>query len=165
MHTTMTRISQSNTRSSAVSHSSPCCNLSIHFCNTRGLHSNLSPVHQHLETERPLSLFLTETQISSPLDSTHLQYPNYELHDPFRFKGGTCAFFRSDLICCRMPTLEFPSFDALWLKSIVSDTQIFLCCLYRFPNDSDHVSLFSYLSDKKKSTSSTLHIQTLKLYC
>ena len=151
----MSKIHSPIIKTSAVSKISPCCNHSISFCNIRGLHSNLTSVHQYLETERPSFLILSETQIKSPSDSTHLQYPNYELHESFRFKGGTCAFVRSDVVCCRMPNLESSPFDTLWLKSSVSNTQIFMCCLYRSPNDQNHVQFFSYLAAQIDSISST----------
>lgn len=152
----MSKSQPSNIKYTAASKNSPTtdCNLSINFCNIRGLHSNITSVHQHLETERPSFLILSETQIESPADSTHLQYPNYELHEAFRFKGGTCAFVRSDVECCRMPALECSHFDTLWLKSTVSGTQIFLCCLYRSPNDINHVLFFSHLADKIDSINS-----------
>ena len=141
----------------AASQNSPInrCNLTTDFCNRRGLHSNLASVHHHLESQKPLFLFLSETQISIPLDSTHLQFPNYELHASFRFKGGTCAYVRSDVVCSRVSALESSAFDVLWLKANISGTPIFFCSVYRSPNDDDPVSFFSYLSTKMDFISTT----------
>ncbi|CAG4932905.1 unnamed protein product [Colias eurytheme] len=62
--------------------------LSVDFCNVRGLHSNLNAVHHHLETAKPDLLFLTETQIRPPLDTSYLHFPGYKLEHTFIPKAG-----------------------------------------------------------------------------
>jgi hypothetical protein len=87
----------------------------VEFANIRGLHSNLNAVHQHLETARPAMLFLTETQIQRPADTSYLQYPGYVLEKAFLAKARACLFLRSDVCCRRLRRFEEPSFSVLWV--------------------------------------------------
>src|SRR5437764_1477558 len=70
LKTIMTQaLNQNQTYAASLNFPNSCCSLTIHFCNIRGLISNLNSVHHHLETEQPYFLFLSETQIVTPLDS------------------------------------------------------------------------------------------------
>lgn len=121
--------------------------MKTNFCNIRGLNANLNSVHQHLQSERPHILALTETQIHPSSNQTHLPCPGYELFTKFSFKRGTCLFARADLACQREESLERPDFDTLWVKIITPQLTKFLCCLYLSPNDSRYKELFDYLAD------------------
>ena len=133
-------------RSSTVDKRIPNQHLQTDFTNIRGLHTNMNSVHHHLETFHPHLFVLTETQISTPPDIPHLQFPDYQLQHNFRFKGGLCAFIRSNVPCRRIPEWENSSFDLMWFKVSLPHHMKFICCLYRSPNDSNFHQLFDYLS-------------------
>ncbi|CAF4944969.1 unnamed protein product [Pieris macdunnoughi] len=78
----------------------PPSTLAVDFTNVRGLNSNINAVHYHLETAKPALLFLTETQISSPADTSHLSYPGYKLEHSFVPRAGVGVYVRED-ICSR----------------------------------------------------------------
>lgn len=125
--------------------------LLIQFCNIRGLghtNVNVNAVHQHLENAQPHVLALTETQINPSTNTTYLRFNGYELHTRFRFKGGLCVFARSDVACQREDAMEDDAFDIAWFKINMFGRIIFLCCLYRSPNDNQPLRLFQYLGDK-----------------
>lgn len=56
-------------------------------------------VHLHLETAKPTLLFLTETQISSPADSSYLHYHVYRFEHNFVPHAGVYMFIQEDI--CR----------------------------------------------------------------
>ena len=72
--------------------------FSISFCNIRGLSSNISPVHHHLQPINPYALFLTETKIKllypskSTVLSPHLKCHGCKSFASFYRNGGVCAF-------------------------------------------------------------------------
>jgi Reverse transcriptase (RNA-dependent DNA polymerase)/Endonuclease-reverse transcriptase len=139
--------SKNNERdSNTVVNPIPNHHFQTHFINIRGLHTNINAVHQHLETSRPHILLLTETQISNSHDTTHLLCPGYQLQHNFRYKGGVCAFIRSDVPCRRVTEWENPSFDLMWFRISLPHCIKFVCCLYRSPNDPNYSQLFDFLS-------------------
>ncbi|CAG4935338.1 unnamed protein product [Colias eurytheme] len=106
--------------------------LHVDFCNIRGLHSNLTAVHQHLETSKPALLFLTETQISSPADTSYLKYPGYALEHLFVPRAGVCVYARDDICCRRLGVLEGNNnLSILWLRVDCDDHPRIYACLYR----------------------------------
>lgn len=120
--------------------------LKVHLCNIRGLHSNLDPVHYHLETEKPHLLFLTETQIRCPSDVAYLNYPNYTLEHNFRQRAGVCVYARNDICCRRLRNLEDPDFSVLWILVDTGIEQILYCGVYRsHSGDQDTTRLFEHL--------------------
>ncbi|CAG4989213.1 unnamed protein product [Colias eurytheme] len=122
--------------------------LKVHLSNIRGLHSNLLPVHHHLETDKPHLLFLTETQIRCPPDSSYLGYPGYSLEHNFRPKAGVCAYVRDDICAQRLRCLEVQNFSVLWIMVETSSDQIVYSCVYRsHSGDSETTNLFNYLSE------------------
>ena len=123
--------------------------LCINYCNIRGIRSNINAVHQHLEQVKPEILFLSETQVSAEsTDSPDLQYPKYYLHCNFRFKGGVCAFVKSNIACKRILSVENTKYDVIWLKHSGTKSVKFYCCIYRSPNDANFQDFFDYLSLK-----------------
>lgn len=125
----------------------PTKELGVDFANVRGLHSNLNAVHQHLETAHPGLLFLTETQIRRPADTSYLHYPGYTLEESFQAKAGVCLFVRSDVCCRRLRCLEDPSFSILWVLVTMDAKSRLYGCLYRSHNgDSETTRLFNHLS-------------------
>lgn len=119
----------------------------VEFTNIRGLHSNLNAVHHHLETVRPALLFLTETQIRRPADTTYLHYPGYILEENFRAKAGVCLFVRADVCCRRLRCLEDPSFSVLWVHVNLGSKSRIYACLYRsHSGDTETTRLFDNLS-------------------
>lgn len=119
----------------------------MEFANIRGLHANLNAVHQHLETVRPAMLFLTETQIGRPADTSYLHYPGYVLEESFQPKAGVCLFVRADVCCSRLRCLEDPSFSTLWVHVDLGSTSRVYACLYRsHKGDAETTRLFDHLS-------------------
>ena len=127
--------------------------FNLSFANIRGLHGNLNHVHHLLQLHKPRLLFLTETQISPPLDSTHLQCPGYILHHCFRFKAGVCAFVHSSIPATRLPDFDIccAGYQLLWLKVSLPRHSKIYCCIYRSPNCNDYVALFTYLTTSFES--------------
>ncbi|CAK1584849.1 unnamed protein product [Parnassius mnemosyne] len=105
--------------------------LSVNFCNIRGLHSNLNAVHYHLETAKPALLFLTETQVSSPADTSYLSYPGYKLEHSFVPRAGVCVYVREDICFRRLGSLEGTDLSILWLRVDSDDHPRVYGCLYR----------------------------------
>ncbi|XP_045509327.1 uncharacterized protein LOC123704883 [Colias croceus] len=105
--------------------------LSVDFCNIRGLNSNLEAVHHHLETAKPALLFLTETQISSPADTSYLNYPGYVLEHTFVPRAGVCVYAREDICCRRLGNLEGIDLSLLWLRVDCDNQPRVYACLYR----------------------------------
>lgn len=119
----------------------------VEFTNIRGLHSNLNAVHQHLETAKPAMLFLTETQIRRPDDTTYLHYPGYVLEESFYAKAGVCLFVRADVCCRRLRCLEDPSLSVLWVHVDLGVLSRIYVCLYRsHTGDAETTRLFDHLS-------------------
>ncbi|CAG4956470.1 unnamed protein product [Colias eurytheme] len=105
-------------------------------------------IHHHLETDKPHLLFLTETQIRCPPDSSYLGYPGYSLEHNFRPKAGVCAYVRDDICSQRLRHLEDHNFSVLWIMIETSSEQIVYSCVYRsHSGDSDTTRLFNYLSE------------------
>ncbi|XP_013143050.1 PREDICTED: uncharacterized protein LOC106106938 [Papilio polytes] len=105
--------------------------LSVDLCNVRGLRSNLEAVHHHLETAKPALLFLTETQISSPADTSFLHYPGYKLEYCFLPRAGVCVYIRGDICSRRLAHLEGRDLSVLWLRVDSDDHPRVYACLYR----------------------------------
>ena len=125
--------------------------FSIHFCNIRGLHSNLSSVEHHLSTHLPNLLLLSETQLSNSVSSDPFRISHYNLYTSFRFKGGICAYCNINTPIARLMDLESPNFDVMWLKICLKNSTTFLCFTYCSPNSCDYVSFFQYLSSCHES--------------
>ncbi|XP_062528539.1 uncharacterized protein LOC134200191 [Bombyx mori] len=109
----------------------PHSTFNVDFSNVRGLHSNLDAVHHHLETAQPALLFLTETQISAPDDTSYLEYPGYVLEHNFLRKAGVCVFVRADVCCRRLRSLEQRDLSLLWLRVDHGGCTRVYACLYR----------------------------------
>ncbi|XP_045500113.1 uncharacterized protein LOC123697614 [Colias croceus] len=109
----------------------------VNFCNIRGLHSNINAVHYHLETANPALLFLTETQISSPSDTSYLNYPGFTLEHNFIPRAGVCAFIRNDICFRRLACLEGRDLSILWLRVDCDDHPRVYACLYRSHSGND----------------------------
>lgn len=71
-------------------------------------------LHHNLETAKPALLFLTETQISPPADTSYLNYPGYKLEHKFLPRAGVCLFVRGD-ICCRRLALNQSEESVVWV--------------------------------------------------
>ena len=122
--------------------------LKVHFCNIRGVHSNLNEVHHHLETEAPHLLFLTETQIKDPLDQAYLRYPGYNLESKFHPRAGVCLYVRDKICCLRLRDLEVSDFSVLWVLVDTGTDQTIYACVYRsHSGDREATRLTNYLSD------------------
>ena len=127
---------QSNIKISTAGLTGNPTRFGVDFTNIRGLHSNLSAVHHHLETAQPAMLFLTETQISRPADTAYLHYPGYTLEESFKAKAGVCLFVRSD-ICCRRLRCHV---------NLGIQTRIYVCLYRSHSGDLETTRLFEYLS-------------------
>lgn len=122
--------------------------LIVHLTNIRGLHSNRPAVHHHLETTQPHLLFLTETQIQSPLSAAYLDYPGYTLEHNFRPHAGVCVYARNDLCIQRLRQLEDPTFSVIWVLVDTGNEKILYSCVYRsHSGDQETTRLFQYLSE------------------
>ncbi|CAH2097689.1 unnamed protein product [Euphydryas editha] len=122
--------------------------LKVHLTNIRGLHSNLLPVHHHLETAKPHLLLLTETQITTPADTSYLHYPGYILEHNFRPRAGVCFFVRDDICCKRLRNLEDPSSSSIWVLVDTGIEQIVYVGVYRsHSGDQETTRLFQHLSE------------------
>lgn len=131
----------------AVHNPTICTPFEVEFCNIRGLHSNLNAVHQHLESARPALLFLTETQILPPADTSYLNYPGYALEESFKAKAGVCLYVRADVCCRRLSCLEDPSFSMLGVHVDSGPSAKVYVCLYRsHTGDAETTRLFDHLS-------------------
>lgn len=124
----------------------------VDFCNIRGLHTNLNAVHQWLETAKPTLLFLTETQISCPADTSYLNYPGFNLEHKFVRRAGVCVYIREDICCRRLHALEDGDLSVLWLRVDHGGHTRIYACLYRsHSGDSETARLIEHLqftSDK-----------------
>ncbi|TLM25045.1 hypothetical protein FEC23_18880, partial [Acinetobacter baumannii] len=127
----------------AVPHST----FNVDFSNVRGLHSNLDAVHHHLETAQPALLFLTETQISAPDDTSYLEYPGYVLEHNFLRKAGVCVFVRADVCCRRLRGLEQRDLSLLWLRVDHGGRSRIYACLYRSHSSDAGSALFEHVQE------------------
>lgn len=118
-------------RGKSKDNTAPLSTLAVDFCNIRGLHTNLNAVHHHLETAKPALLFLTETQISSPADTSYLTYPGYTIEHCFVPKAGVCVYVRDDICSRRLCNLEGRDLSLLWLRVDCHDHPRVYACLYR----------------------------------
>ena len=120
--------------------------LKMDYCNIRGMHSNINAVHQHLETAQPTILFLTETQISCPADTSYLHYPGYKLEHKFVRRAGVCMYVREDICCRRLQGLEEGDLSVLWARVDYGGHTKIYACLYRsHSGDTDTARLFQHL--------------------
>ncbi|XP_013175252.1 PREDICTED: uncharacterized protein LOC106123457 [Papilio xuthus] len=109
----------------------PPATHAVDLCNIRGLHSNLEAVHYHLRTAKPALLFLTETQISSPADTSYLSCPGYKLEHSFLPRAGVCVYVREDVCSRRLSLLEGRDLSLLWLRVDGDVHPRVYACLYR----------------------------------
>ena len=137
--------------------------FSIHYCNIRGLFSNLPSVEHHLASVKPNLFLLSETQLASNASPDPFNISNYNLYPRFRSKGGVCAYCNINTPIARLMELESPNFDVLWLKICLSTTTTFLCFCYCSPNSSDYSAFFNYLTTCHESLQSS-HPQAEVLY-
>ncbi|RVE51677.1 hypothetical protein evm_003649 [Chilo suppressalis] len=122
--------------------------LKVHLTNIRGLHSNLVPVHHHLETQKPALFFLTETQIRCPSDQAYLMYPGYNIEHNFKPRSGVCLYARDDICYRRLRNLEDPRFSALWILLDTGMEKILYACVYRsHTGDLETTRLTEYLGE------------------
>lgn len=127
----------------------PTTNLpfEVEFANIRGLHANLNAVHHHLETVRPAMLFLTETQIICPADTSYLHYPGFVLEESFKAKAGVCLFVRSDVCCRRLRCLEDSSFSLLVVHvDLGIHSRVYVCVYRPHKGDMETTRLINHLS-------------------
>ena len=135
----------------------------MHYCNIRGLASNLSSVEHHLSASLPNLLLLSETQLAIDASPEPFYISHYNLHTRFRYKGGVCAYVNINTPVARYMELENPNFDVMWLKICLPTTTIFLCfcyCPYASPN---YTSFFEYLTSCHENLQ-TRHPQSEILY-
>ncbi|KAL0879124.1 hypothetical protein ABMA27_004075 [Loxostege sticticalis] len=110
--------------------------LKVHLTNIRGLHSNLDPVHHHLETEKPHLFFLTETQIATPSDVAYLNFPGYTLEHKFKQCAG------------RLRGFEKSEFPVLWLLVDTGMEKFLYAGVYRsHSGDRETTRLMEYLAE------------------
>ncbi|KAL0867444.1 hypothetical protein ABMA27_008231 [Loxostege sticticalis] len=110
--------------------------LKVHLTNIRGLHSNLDPVHHHLETEKPHLFFLTETQIATPSDVAYLNFPGYTLEHKFKKCAG------------RLRGFEKSEFPVLWLLVDTGMEKSLYAGVYRsHSGDRETTRLMEYLAE------------------
>lgn len=122
--------------------------LKVHLTNIRGLHSNIVPVHYHLETEKPHLLFLTETQIRCPPDVSYLSYPGYTLEHNFKPHAGVCVYTRDDICVRRLRKFEDSNFSVLWVLVDTGIEKILYACVYRsHSGNPETTGLIEYLSE------------------
>ncbi|XP_061704547.1 uncharacterized protein LOC133515918 [Cydia pomonella] len=105
------------------------------FCNIRGLHKNLSAVHYHLEFAQPTIVFLTDTQISCPADTSYLLYPGYTLEHKFMRHAGVCMFALHNVCCRRL--------HVLWVR--VCHTRVYACLYRSHGGNTETTRLFEHL--------------------
>ncbi|XP_061717541.1 uncharacterized protein LOC133525263 isoform X2 [Cydia pomonella] len=118
----------------------------VDFCNIRGLHSNLSAVHYHLESAPPTILFLTETQISCPADTAYLLYPGYTFEHKFMRHAGVCMYARQEICCRRLHAFEDRDLSVLWVRVDYSGHTRVYACLYRsHSGNTETTRLFEHL--------------------
>ena len=120
-----------NTARSKSRPKAPPASLGVDFCNIRGLHSNLNAVHFHLEANKPALLFLTETQISSPADTSYLLYPGYKFEHNFVPRAGVCVYVGEDICVSRLGSLEGRDLSIIWLRVDCDDHPRVYACVYR----------------------------------
>ena len=128
--------------------------FSISFCNIRRLSSNINPVHHHLQSINPYTLFLTDTKIK-PLDpsnstvlSPQLKCPGYELLSSFFPIDGFCAFIHSGVQTLHLKQFDLsnPGCQLFYLKISLPHATKYICTLYRSPNSNNHELLSGHLS-------------------
>ncbi|CAK1588496.1 unnamed protein product [Parnassius mnemosyne] len=129
--------------------------LFVNFCNIRGLHSNLNAVHYHLETTKLALLFLTETQVSSPADTSYHSYPRYKLEHSFVPRAGVCVYVREDICFRRLGSLEGTDLSILWLRVDSNDHPRVYGCLYR--SHSGNAETDRLIDNVQMATDSLLH--------
>ena len=127
-------------------------NFTTQFCNIRGIASNLTSVHHHLQSVGPHILFLTETQIDTPLSDVHLNCPGYRLHHLFHRRAGVCAFIRSDVPATRLDLFsDSAEHQAFWLKVCHKDFTQLIACVYRSPSHPDVSPLIEFLESSMET--------------
>ena len=119
----------------------------IHYSNIRGLSSNITSIQQHLEQHKPSLLFLSETKISPPTNSSHFHYPGYILHQNFRLHSGVCCYAKSTLSFSLFSKSSTSNFCFSWFKLSHSNKNTFFAIVYRSPNASIEPNLFEHLTD------------------
>ncbi|KAJ2937496.1 hypothetical protein O0L34_g17540 [Tuta absoluta] len=116
----------------------------LHFL--RGLHSNLDPVHHHLETEKPHLFFLTETTITTPSDVAYLNYSGYSLEHKFKKETGVCVNVRDDICGRLLRCIEKSGLSAIWLLEDSGVEKTLYVGVYRsHSGDQETTALFNYL--------------------
>ncbi|XP_026322745.1 uncharacterized protein LOC113232289 [Hyposmocoma kahamanoa] len=122
--------------------------MKVHLTNIRGLHSNLDPVHYHLETEKPHLFFLTETQIVTPSDVAYLNYPGYSLEHKFLQRAGVCVYVRDDICYRRLRCFESNGFSHVWILVDTGMEKYLYICVYRsHSGDQETTKLFVHLTE------------------
>ncbi|KAL0841463.1 hypothetical protein ABMA28_015145 [Loxostege sticticalis] len=112
------------------------------------LHTNLDPVHHHLETEKPHLFFLTETQIAKPSDVAYLSYPGFTLEHNFKKHAGVCVYVRDDICCRRLRCFEDSGFSSMWVLVDTGVESTLYACVYRsHTGDRETTRLFEHLSE------------------
>ena len=86
-------------------------------------------------------LFLTETQIARPSDTTYLQYPGYKREHNFMRHAGVAVFIREDLIFRRLAHFEGRDLSIIWLRVDSDDRARVYTCLYRSHNGNAETDL------------------------
>lgn len=98
-----------------------------YFSNITGLHSNLNDFHYHLDTVKLLALF-TETQISSPTDTSYLSYPRSILSIHL---NQIRAYIREGISSRRLTSLGGRGLSILWLGIDCDDHPCIYAYLHR----------------------------------
>ena len=120
----------------------------VDLANIRGLHSNLNAVQYHLNHQSPDMLFLAETQIKPPADTSYLNIPGYQLEHNFIPKAGVCLYVRSDVCCRRLSAFEDSHFSVLWVHVDLGTQSRIYVCLYRSHSGNEELTrLYKYLED------------------
>ena len=121
-------------------------NITIDFCNIRGLKSNFISVEHHLTTNSPTLLLLSEVQLSTDASPDLYQVSNYNLFTNFRSKRGVCAYSNINTPVARLVEYESHDFDIIWLKVSLPTITLFICLIYHSPNSNDHLQLYRHLT-------------------
>ena len=122
--------------------------FTLDFCNIYGLRSNFQSVEHHLSSTKPHLIFLTETQLSVPTDSSSFSVPSYFLYSHFQSKAGCCVYVRNDINCSRAHNLESSDFSNIWQRLHCHSLTKFICFVYLSANSTDYVKFFDYLTSK-----------------
>lgn len=87
----------------------------------------------------PVGWVLKETMVSSTLDTSHLQFPNYSLPSGFFSINGSCAYIHwsSTSSWPSHPEFFYQKFQFIRLEIRNPSFNHFLCTIYRSPNSID----------------------------